>query len=93
MDFLGSLAKTSVDTIVWATVGSGAARSCLPKEMCKNLDLEVKPVEEKVRQCIWPASSGAWHVQRHGDDRGRKEAHKSKEWVGGKTIAVSLQAG
>ena len=40
-------AKTSVDTIAWATVDSGAATSCLPKEMCKNLDLEVTPVEEK----------------------------------------------
>ena len=46
LDFLGSLA-TSVDTIVWATVDSGAATSCLPKEMCKNLDLNVKPVVEK----------------------------------------------
>ena len=46
LDFLGSLA-TEVDTIAWATVGSGAATSCLPKEMCQTLDLAVKPVEEK----------------------------------------------
>ena len=35
-----------MDTIVWANVGSGAATSCLPKEMCKNLDLAVKVVEK-----------------------------------------------
>ena len=46
LDFLGNLASP-VDTIVWATVGSGAATSCLPNEMCKNLDLNVKPVVEK----------------------------------------------
>ena len=46
LDFLGGLA-TEVDTIVWATIDSGAATTCLPKEMCQTLDLAVKPVEEK----------------------------------------------
>ena len=46
LDFLGNL-SAPVDTIVWATVDSGAATSCLPNEMCKNLDLNVKPVVEK----------------------------------------------
>eukprot|EP00435_Cladocopium_sp_Y103_P012181 s2981_g3.t1 len=46
MDFLGNL-STEVDTIVWATVDSGAATSCLPKEMCQSLELAMKPVDEK----------------------------------------------
>ena len=46
LDFLGSLASP-VDTIVWATVDSGAATSCLPKEMAQSLELAMTPVDEK----------------------------------------------
>ena len=46
LDFLGSLAS-QVDTIVWATVDSGAATSCLPKELAQSLELAMTPVDEK----------------------------------------------
>ena len=46
LDFLGSLASP-VDTIVWATVDSGAATSCLPKELAQSLELAMTPVDEK----------------------------------------------
>ena len=46
VDFLGSLAS-QVDTIVWATVDSGAATSCLPKELAQSLELAMTPVDEK----------------------------------------------
>ena len=46
LDFLGNLASP-VDTIVWATVDSGAATSCLPKELAQSLELAMTPVDEK----------------------------------------------
>ena len=46
LDFIGNL-SAPVNTIVWATVDSGAATNCLPQAMCKNLELNVKPVDEK----------------------------------------------
>ena len=46
LDFLGNLSN-GVDTVVWATVDSGAATSCLPKEMAQSLELAMKPVDEK----------------------------------------------
>ena len=51
LDFLGSLA-TSVDTIVWATVDSGAATSCLPKEMCKNMESHSPMLLASQCQCM-----------------------------------------
>ena len=76
LDFLGSLA-TEVDTVAWATVNSGAATSCLPKEMSQNLDLAVKPVDEK------PFTNASGQV--HGTcnpwwQLGKKEAHKFQVW-------------
>ena len=47
MDFIGSLGKDTVDTIVWTTVDSGAATNCLPKEFCDSMNFKVKPVVEK----------------------------------------------
>ena len=46
LDFIGNL-SAPVDTIVWATADSGAATNCLPNATCKNLELNVKPVDEK----------------------------------------------
>ena len=46
LDFIGNL-SAPVNTIVWATVDSGAATNCLPQAMCKDLELNVKPVDEK----------------------------------------------
>ena len=46
LDFSGNLASP-VDTIVWATVDSGAATTCLPKELAQSLELAMTPVDEK----------------------------------------------
>ena len=96
LDFLGSLA-TSVDTIVWATVDSGAATSCLPKEMCKNLGLAVKPVVEKP---LLLASQLSVHgtcspmVTIAGEGRPTSQRSGAVQSNGcGKASAVSVQAG
>ena len=86
---MGNLASP-VDTVVWATVGSGAATSCLPNEMCKNLDLNVKPVVEKPftnasgqpGQCT--ALAVPWSCWE------RRTAHVSKEW--GRSEQWTLQS-
>ena len=79
LDFLGSLASP-VDTIVWATVDSGAATSCLPKEMAQSLELAMTPVDEKPFAMHQDSQSRCTAYATPWWQWVRKEAHKSKVW-------------
>ena len=93
LDFLRSLA-TSVDTIVWATVDSGAATSCLSKELCKNLDLAVKPVDANASGQPVPVHGTCSPMVTIGEKGGPPQRSGSVLSNGcGEAIAVSVQAG
>ena len=88
-----------MDTIVWATVDSGAATSCLPKEMAQSLELAMTPVDEK------PFTNASGQpVQVHGicnpmvtmGEKGGPQVKGVGTVPGngcGKAIAICVQAG